>query len=173
MTTTQRFAVLVASAASLVLAACSRVPDCNDADALKLVSSQVQEEISSQLTKRFTIPFLSSQATQALVAFFGPDSLDVKEMRTVAVNKDFGQRRCEATLDLHYAMEGRLEKAKADLEHGAVTGQTVAYMLEGEPYLSAVRKMAETVSGPLAWTTQRTDDGKIHVEIAPSELPLF
>lgn len=167
--------VLLASvcAASLGLAACSRVPACNDPDVLKQVRSQVQDQAKDQLAKRFRIPFLSPAAQATLVDFFSPDSLDVKEMRTASVNKDIGQRVCEATVDFHYAMDGRLEKAKAALEHGAVTGQTVAYMLEGEPYLSAVGKMGETVSGSLNFSTQRTDDGKIHVEVSPGDLPLF
>ena len=160
-------------AAGLGLAACSRVPGCNDAEVLKQVTAQAQQQTSDQLAKRFKIPFLSPAAQETLVGFFGPDSLAVKEMRTASVDKDIGQRRCEATVELHYAMEGRLDKAKLALEHGAVTGQTVAYMLEGEPYLSAVRKMADVVSAPLTYTTQRTDDGKVHVEVSPGDLPLF
>jgi hypothetical protein len=155
------------------LVGCSRIPACGDPEALTLAVAQLKTQSVEQLKARFRIPFLNAGATETLAAFFGPDSVTLSDMRAVSQDKDLKLRQCTAKADLTFAMEGRVDKAKAALEHGAISGQSVAYMLDGEPYLSAVKKMAPHVSTDVTYSVQLTDDGHIHVEVQSRELPLF
>jgi hypothetical protein len=158
---------------SLALAGCSKIPACGDPEALKLATVQVKEQALDQLKTRFAIPFLNAEAQATLARFFAPDSVVLSDMRAVSQDKDLKLRQCTAKVDLAYAMDGRVDKAKAALEHGAISGQSVAYMLDGEPYLSAVKKMTPQVSGDVSYSVQLTDDGHLHVDVQGRDLPIF
>lgn len=155
------------------LSACSRAPACDDAEVVREVTRQAKDQIQVRLTQRFQIPYLSPEATSSLVALFAPDSSVVSEPRVAASGTQDGWRQCEARIDHTYVLEGRVEKARPALEHGAVTGQTVAYMLEGEPYLSAIRRLAPQVSSVVSYRTTKAGDGKVQVAVEDRDLPVF
>lgn len=158
---------------SLALAGCSKVPACGDPEAVKLATVQVKEQALVQLKTRFAIPFLNGDARETLARFFGPDTVALSDMRALSQDKGLKLVQCAAKADLAYEMEGRVEKAKAALEHGAISGQSVAYMLDGEPYLSAVKKMSPHVAADVNYSVQATDDGHLHVEVQGRDLPIF
>ncbi|MEY4761899.1 MAG: hypothetical protein RLZZ200_1755 [Pseudomonadota bacterium] len=155
------------------ISGCSKVPACGDPEALALVGAQFKDNATAQLKTRFAIPFLNEEARQTLARLFAPDAVKLSEMRSVSVDGDLKLRQCTARAELTYAMEGRVEKAKAELQHGAISGQSVAYMLDGEPYLSAVKKIAPQVLTDLSYSVQATDDGHLHVETQVRDLPVF
>ena len=73
----------------------------------------------------------------------------------------------------HFAMNVAIEKAKKVLEHGSVSNQNMAYMLDGLPYSAAVAKMGPALKADIAYVVQTTDDGHLHAELADFQFPLF
>ena len=158
---------------AVALGGCSRAPSCNDPEVLRQVTTQLGERTAADLSTRFQIPFLSVAATDALVVLFKPDQSVVQDGHDVPAQIQDDWRHCAAPVRFGYSLTGRVEKARSALEHGAVTGQTLAYILEGEPYLSSLRKLAVSVEGSVSYRTSKTGDDQTRVQLDTYDLPLF
>ena len=165
------FATVIVAAA--LQAGCSKLPSCSDPDTLKQITDFAQKASRDQITTSFSTPFLTKEASAALVAFFAADGISLADMRRVSVDKELGVAHCAASATYAYAMEGRVEKAKKVLEHGSVSNQNMAYMLDGLPYSAAVAKMGPALKTDITYLVQKTDDGHLHAELADFQFPLF
>jgi hypothetical protein len=128
----------------LVLAGCSKAPDCSNPDSLSVVN-----QIVVDAAKRAAASMGQNESLLAHTKF------DLTVIRTTAHDETTGKFSCEATLSSALTSE-----EKKVFSTNSDAGQMLVRVIRGIDFDGA------TMSGPIAYTVQQTDDKKsVYAEV--------